>query len=346
MARIESVDTFRFIAISAVIAIHTSPFGVSINEGPGNALSFMRLNTLVDLLARFGVPYFFVISGYFWGIKIRNGACPNTVSKRAIKKLLILFLVWSAVYIPFFDVGSFAEYGLIAPLKTAYWHLLDLLNDPATFIFQGTKGHLWFLVGLLCSIAIATPFVKKRKMNALVALSIGLYLIGLSAKAYSASPLGISLDFNTRNGPFFGTLFFVSGYLLSGLQPTQLWLKRGLLIAAFGYLMHFSELYYLWKWYGTDPHQDYVFGTYFVGIGAAVASLSNHPSLIKSGLGRIGQLTLGIYAIHYIFIDLLRPLGKQAIPLWDLWYFMLVLGLSVLSVVILAKKRVIKEMVQ
>lgn len=43
---------------------------------------------------------------------------------------------------------------------------------------------------------------------------------------------------------------------------------------------------------------------------------------------------------------MLRPLGKQAIPLWDLWYFMLVLGLSILSVVILAKNHVTKEIVQ
>lgn len=220
MARIESVDTFRFLAISAVIAIHTSPFGLSINEKPGDALNFMSLNTLVDLLARFGVPYFFVISGYFWGIKIRNGVCPNTVSKRTAKKLLTLFLVWSAVYIPFFDVGSFAEYGLIGPFKTAYWHLLDLLNNPVTFVFQGTKGHLWFLAGLLCSIAIVTPFVKKRKTNALVMLSIVLYLIGILAKAYSASPFGISLDFNTRNGPFFGTVFlYLVTYYQAYSQP-------------------------------------------------------------------------------------------------------------------------------
>jgi surface polysaccharide O-acyltransferase-like enzyme len=340
--RIESVDTFRFLAIAAVVAIHTNTSdGASTDSDP----EFFSLNTFVDLIARFGVPFFFVIAGYFWGAKIRNGASPIRVSRRAANRLILIFIAWSTIYIPFFDLGSIAEYGPLGPMKASYWHLLDLINNPITLVVQGTKGHLWFLMGLLCSIAITTPFVQNKNIKTLVALSISLYFFGLLAKAYSASPFGISIGFNTRNGPFFGTIFFVSGYLLSELQPNPLWLKKGLWIASFGYILHFLELFTLWRWYGVDPHQDYVLGTYFVGIGTAIAALSNHPALTSGGLVRYGQLTLGIYATHYVFVDMLRPLGKSAIPFWGLWYFFLVLSLSVVTAVILSRNRVARHLV-
>ena len=306
----------------------------------------MSLNVLIDQLARFAVPFFFVISGYFWGIKTRRSASPIPASVSMAKKILTIFLAWSAIYALPVDFGSFAEYGPLGPIKADYWNLNGLIHDPLTLIMQGTSVHLWFLVGLLCALLICAPLVKNKQLKTLIAVSVALYIFGLLAKSYSATPFGIHINFNTRNGPFFGTLFFVSGYLLSSLKPTPKWLGTGLAILGIGYLLHFLELYLLWSWYGTSPHQDYVIGTYFMGVGAAIAALSNHRFLQNDALSDLGKLTLGLYAIHFIFVEMLRPIGKLTTsPFWELGYVILVLMLSVAAVMLLSKHKMARKIV-
>src|SRR5208337_1634912 len=147
----------------------------------------------------------------------------------------------------------------------------------------------------------------------------------LLAKAYSETPFGVHTVFNTRNGPFFGTIFFVSGYFLSNFTPNPGWFSKGVALLGVGWLLHFSEIYLLWRLYGTNPHQDFVIGTYFMGVGAAVASLSNNVLFRNGVLSNVGKFTLGIYAIHFIYVDLLRPVGKLTSSwLWEIGYIMLV----------------------
>jgi peptidoglycan/LPS O-acetylase OafA/YrhL len=56
-ARNAGVDAVRFLALVGVAFIHA---GELIPEGANKQLA-----TLVDLFCRFGVPFFFVASGYF-----------------------------------------------------------------------------------------------------------------------------------------------------------------------------------------------------------------------------------------------------------------------------------------
>ncbi len=73
MERIESVDVFRLIAIVAVIAIHTSPFHVDVD---GENEAYMYADMIINQLSRFAVPFFYVTSGYFWGLKVRKSSDP------------------------------------------------------------------------------------------------------------------------------------------------------------------------------------------------------------------------------------------------------------------------------
>jgi len=83
MNRISSVDTIRLLAIISVIAIHTRPF--SYNEDSGEL--YYYLDIFINQMARFAVPFFFVISGYFWGVKIRNGADIISTTKNMINRI-------------------------------------------------------------------------------------------------------------------------------------------------------------------------------------------------------------------------------------------------------------------
>jgi peptidoglycan/LPS O-acetylase OafA/YrhL len=79
-------------------------------------------------------------------------------------------------------------------------------------------------------------------------------------------------------------------------------------------------------------------GTYFMGVGAAMAALSNHAMLKNKVLSEFGKYTLGIYAVHLIFVENLHPVSELThSPLWAIGYVMLALLLSIATVLLLAR---------
>jgi len=345
LSRIQSVDIFRLLAIVAVISIHTTPFDI----GQNSDYSYdWKIGFFINQVARFAVPFFFVISGYFWGMKIRQGGNPIAYSLKSANRILSLLLFWCVIYlVPFDEISSsFSELGLIGPIKHTYWHINSLLQDPFTLIFQGTRVHLWFLISLVISILISSLFLYKQWVNWLILFSIMLYIFGIFAKSYVDTPVGINIEFNTRNGPFFGTILFVAGYYISGLKPNKKWFLYGFLIFFVGTIMHFAEITILFKLYGTQLQQDYVFGTLLMGVGVAIISLSNHPLLQSKLLASLGKLTLGVYASHFIFVELLKNVDKRYNSIaWEIGYVFIVLILSILLTILLSKFKLTRRFV-
>ena len=336
--RIQSVDIFKLLAIIAVIAIHTTPFEIDLQDS-NNFYSYLFV--IINQLARFAVPFFFVVSGYFWGaaIRIDNEVIPHSI--KLVKKIATIFLFWCVIYLPLYN-STFKGQGLLDLVKAVFWgvhwHIRTLIQHPVVLLMAGTKGHLWFLIGLIFAVGISAIFIYQKWLKSLIIFSIALYITGVLAGAYSNTPIGIASEFNTRNGPFFSTLLFVSGYFISSLPITTRWLRYGFLVFCLGCIVHFSELYVLWRVYGISPLQNYVFGTYFMGVGVAMMALSNHQALQSQFLGNIGQMTLGIYAIHYIYVDLLTVIDQKIHSLiWEIGYVLIVLVLSVLSTVALSQ---------
>lgn len=328
-SRVQSIDVVRVGAIFAVVVIHTMPFsdtyiwlGQDINVG-----------YLLNQLARFAVPFFFVISGYFWASKINAGGPIFYSTKKMAKKVSTIFLVWSAIYLLPINLVEAFQYGMLGPIKVTYWNVAALFNHPIRTAMEGGKVHLWFLVSLLFCLIFCAILVAKEMEKSLIRLSVVLYAIGLLGKAYADSPIGFRSEFNFRDGPFFGLVFFVTGYKLSQSRERGSWLILGLSLAIFGTLMHFAEIFMLQSLWGTTIIQDYVIGTYFMGVGVALISLSNPRFLRCDQLSNIAPLVLGIYAIHFIFVDLLRPVGAGSIGViwWGFGYPIAVFILSLAS---------------
>jgi len=341
--RILSVDLFRLLAILAVITIHTQPFAQDLAEVH---ISYWYIQTIINQLTRFAVPFFFIISGYFWGIKIKNGAAIVPTTILMAQKIGLIFLAWCLIYLLPYNITTFSEYGLLGPIKVAYWNLKQLAQHPENIILEGTKIHLWFLVSLLFSLIMCSLFLHFTLTKSMIIAAAALYIFGILGKSYADTPLGISLDFNTRNGPFFSFIFFITGFFISKLKRSNSWFKYGCMIYILGCCLHFLEVYALWKLYETPMEHDYVFGTYFMGLGVSIIALSNHPILKSTRLSKIGKMTLGIYAIHIIFVDLLKPLDRNIDhPLWEVSLIFLILLFSIFSTHLLAKNKITRKLV-
>src|SRR4051812_46549163 len=111
--RLQSVDAFRLLAAFFVIIIHEEPFT------DAHGLRALDLAGVVDQVARFAVPFFFTISGYFWGRKLRRGADPLHLALSTSKRIATIFVFWSAVYLLPFDTQNYSMIGMI---KSSYWH--------------------------------------------------------------------------------------------------------------------------------------------------------------------------------------------------------------------------------
>lgn len=341
--RLQSVDVLRTVAIFFVIAIHTTPF--ELQSSPiGHMLD---LATVINQIARFAVPFFFVLSGYFWANKFKDEKSLLQPTTRMAKKILILFVAWSAIYLlPTNIVDSFS-YGLSGPVKKTYWNLESAVSSPLKVLMQGTKVHLWFLVGLLCSLSISAFFVRYRLNLLLVVVAIALYLVGLAGKAYSDSPFGFSTTFNFRNGPFFPLIFFVTGYFIQRSNLNYRRFPLGCFLALIGVLLHFAELKFIHRNWGTTMAQDFVIGTYFYGVGVFLIAVSNIERLNSFRIASVGPLVLGIYASQFIFVDMLKPFDRRfsGEGVWEVLYVVAVFLLSYALALIFSKHRVTRRLV-
>jgi surface polysaccharide O-acyltransferase-like enzyme len=105
MKRIPGVDLFKIIGVIAVITLHVTSLSFPATR---HITEFSNPLLIANQAARFAVPYFFIISGYFWGKKIIAGADILQTSIKFVKRVLIVFLAWSFIYILTYDIfGDF-----------------------------------------------------------------------------------------------------------------------------------------------------------------------------------------------------------------------------------------------
>ena len=124
MKRIESVDTFRLLAIIAVIIIHTTPFQFSIWQGS----RLLPLALFTNQLSRFAVPLFFTLSGYFWGCRIHSGAGVMMMSISMMKRISFIFMAWSLIYLLPYNLNLIVQYGFSGSIKLAYLNFILLMT--------------------------------------------------------------------------------------------------------------------------------------------------------------------------------------------------------------------------
>ena len=337
-ARLSSVEAIRVIAIVAVLCIHAVPFGHA--TGRTVVGTTWDAATVVNQLARFAVPCFFVLSGVFWGRRTESPENRWPVTRSTVTRLLLLFVGWSLVY-----VFPWEGDRVVPDFPTRWWANVDtnirwISRHPWQVLFAGTNGHLWFLMALAQATLIAALFRGRLQDRWLLVLGAALFLVYLLAKPYRGTSLGLALGFNPRNGPFVSTLFFVLGMRLARRDATARWLRYGGGLALLGLTLSMLELTWLHAHTRTTLAQDLVVGTIPFGVGMAMVALSGHRWLSHAALASLGTSVLGIYASHLIFLELLGPIAlRLRSEWWDVATIGLVFGGSLAMTTLLGRWR-------
>lgn len=339
--RSSSIDFFRTIAIFAIITLHTSPF----HGRDGNLLHALDIG--INQATRFAIPYFLIVSGYYFRKKVSSDIAIGNAFKIYLQRIIPLFLIWTCIYIivPTDIKKQVMEYGLLVAMsEKSHW----IIADPATLLFQGYKGHLWYLISLLWALSIVTILSSMKKERWLLPIALTLCMIGLLGGSYAATPLGINLSsFDTRNGPFFSTIFVSVGWYWAG---NNFHLKRStaIILLVVGIMMHVCEASILWKIYEVNPmRHDFLVGTIVCGVAftAYVLTLQN-TAFDNNLLARWGKYTLGVYLIHMLIIDVMTPLDRIVpFPVWDISYPFLVYLISVGTVMAFSRWKWTRKLV-
>jgi fucose 4-O-acetylase-like acetyltransferase len=211
--RLAAVDSMRVLAIFAVIVIHVAPF--SHGTPPARIGLTWNLPTIVNQLARFAVPCFFVLSGYFWA---RRTTDPNRrwpVTRQMLQRLGLLFVGWSLIYTLPWESGRLlrdwpASYGDILA-RNVRW----ISTHKTLVLLQGTETHLWFLVALACAASISALWLRWGSWRSLLLLGVVLFALAMLMRPYVKLPFGIPVRFNPRNGPAFALFPFALGVALA-----------------------------------------------------------------------------------------------------------------------------------
>lgn len=339
--RVESADAMRVIAMLAIIHIH-SPL-----KWGKNGMSLDSVANL-DQLARFAVPVFFIISGYFWaaGCSVASDYWRRSVAIG--KRGLGIFLFWSLLYGLETAIQVIMQEGWSCLVQ----HMVSALHSPDVFLFadsmlQGSKIHLWFLPALVCA-ALISGFLLARGCDlTLFLLALLLFIVGLAGGAYANAPLGFRAGFNFRDGPFFSLIMFASGYAIHRYGNDIALLRTGIALALGGFALQHLESNWIQQNWSSGLTHDYVVGTYFFGLGVSMIALSNTRLLRIRLLIAAGRLIPGMYASHFLFVERSHWLRNilQEPHLREIIYIALVFILSLTTSLLLSRWKFTRQFV-
>lgn len=224
MKQYKTLDVFKFLAAFLIIVLHTAPFG---SYSKILTYGFRHIVTVV------AVPFFFSCSGFITFSKINSindTKEKNNYVVKYLKRIGIMYLIWSAVYFGFV-IYKWTQYPF------SYLNILEYVRD---FLFEGSYQTIWFLPAIFSSTAIVYLLSKRFNHNKIILISIPFYCFTLLGSSYwgitqSVSFLSKIFDayyfiFDTiKNGLLFGFIYVAIGAFMA-VNKEKLKVRTGICI--------------------------------------------------------------------------------------------------------------------
>lgn len=296
--RIVWMDNARIVSMFAVVLIHVAAY-TSIKSEVGAADWWAGVG--YNALARWCVPVFVMMSGALL-LEPNRTECFQDFYRKRFAKIFFPLVFWSIVFCGWTNV------------KGIFSHNAPPLGLFKSLISGTPYYHMWFLY-VIAMLYLFTPFFRKVTSNAskkeLIFLLVVLFLIAMLNAL-------LGLGAQTLSPSFFGTRFlsfvpfFLCGYLV-GMVDIKVSKAAvcGALTASV--LLTIAGVYFL------SIQTDAKTGNYFNDyLSVTVVPMSlctlyllrfwGKPILNASAAKKLSSLTLGVYLIHPIILDVLNYL--------------------------------------
>lgn len=292
--RIESLDTIKGLAILAVVIIHIR----------GNFLNQSAFEGLFDLIgfsiARFGVPLFFLISGFLLKKKFEERK-EKLYTLKYIKKIAIYYILASGLYLGL-QTGLIlleATTGVTLPRDISMD--TSLVDGLYNFLYTGyvIRGSLWFFPALAISTTLIYISEKYGKFNLLLATSGILHLIGILTNTYQV----IDVPIPPRDALFFGLVYTSIGFKIGqiGKEKISRHLNKITLALGLFLILNIIENLFLVRATATSfIHQDYSLLTLPFAVSILLLGLAKPNLGSETRINTYGKYTLLGYILHQI----------------------------------------------
>ena len=293
-----SLNFLKGLACLAIVWMHTNSGGT--------------VNQVIVCMARFGIPIFFMVSGYFT-YKEKKVDYTKVLAKKIIHilKLIVIatlvYVIWQWVVDPLIKTGH------VPNVLNSMERSASSLNAFNILVLNINPfcGILWFLNALLYCYLIWLIITKVKDKRIIYILAIAILFIGIFARALIQYNHTIPEEVNInyfRNWFFMGLPFFTIGYLIHDYQEriVKIFKPKYMIVAAIiGMVMSFAERLVV-------PLEVFV-GTVIVSVALFIFAVEK-PDLIKIPIiNRVGErFCFFIYIAHIIVRDIVLTILDKA----------------------------------
>lgn len=340
--RNHSIDLIKLVASFFVICIHTKTT-ISIDGFKTGSFSY-----IIDNVARFAVPFFFITSGYLLDF---------TDKKKILSRLLkvvLLYIFWSAIFIVIRESNglSYASFTFSHNEKISF-----ILSILYTTFFYGLERHMWFFPAYIVGVVMVMLIGNNKRV--LMGFAILLYCIGLTGQEFrfiypehlSFIPMQsydhewLQRTYLTRNGFFLAFPCIAAGHLLKGISTKIMSLSLSVLgpIIISLFALQYMECYLMTM--RTGEIAEYYVSTIFLSGLILLLGIKYHQK--KTIFSNAGKQAGGVYLIHPVFMYIFIIKFKD-LTLWQGWPFIytpLLFTLSLLSSLALSKLPFLRKVI-
>lgn len=329
--RVHSIDAARAVAMVAIVVIHTEPFGGL--GAAGNAAHFV-----LDALARFAVPFFFLTAGYLFAVKVARTA-PRAYVGTYVSRVASVYAFGLLLYAPLtlLEAAGSATIEGRAVSNAVLARTLEVLS-PVDLLYYGTSVTeiLWFLPALVVSIALVYGFLAVGARRYLLPVALGVHAVGLLGQSY---PMILDVPLATRDALFFGFGYTAFGFWLrdvgrapgDGADRSHYYLAGFAAFSALAVLERYVLGYVLGDATMAETVYTPEYGamTPFASVSLFLFVLSRPRLGAGTRLPQVGRDAVGIYVLHPLVlyslvagVELLA-MGGPALDRTILWHLLL-----------------------
>lgn len=305
--RIIYPDFLRIICAYAVVVIHivSQYWYTSVPTDKG----WIQIE-IIDSLAQFAVPIFFMISGMFMLDPTRPKSIKNLYSKNLLR-ILTALVFWSLAYSVFYM--AYTTYPSAEKQST-----LEICKEFILKFADGGSTHMWFMFALI-GLYVATPILRKVTEDKKI---LEYFLIVWFAISLCYNFVYLILDMNTlkyiREKAAFSVAINYSGYYCLGyyLHTYGLSKKQTKLLYLFGALGMFLNNALIIFFSFKKNIAEYRFFTglipttalYSAAVFMFFKNLCERKTFSEKKqafISTFSKYTFGIYLSHMIFVNII-----------------------------------------
>lgn len=208
-----SIDAMKLVMALCVAAIHIRPYAV----GEAEQFGVMRC---FDTFLQLAVPFFFVTTGYFIGVKMSDDISNKenfSILRQYLSKSIQLYVIWTIVYLPL-SLFYYMKYFEGTNIR-------KLLDFMIGFLFKGEHWQsyiLWYLLSLIYTLAFIYILGRCRisvdkifMISLIIFLGAGLYERKIAGMTYILPLRAIHFLFGSSGRLFTGPFYVSLGMILS-----------------------------------------------------------------------------------------------------------------------------------